>query len=136
MHSTVVASVAVMIAAHSLLHSQCRFDHSCIVHSCKFRIPLQVCLKRQFFNVNKFNVQSKLELYVDIPAPAGWEFVCGLTAVTSSTEKKTEKIEKITHTQARREGGGRRESFPGPATFGGPRRRSKILKMVCQVASF
>jgi len=31
---------------------------------------------------------------------------------------------------------GRRKVFPGPATFGGPRRRSKILKTVFQVASF
>ena len=35
------------------------------------------------------------------------------------------------------ERGGRGEGvFPGPATFGGPRRRSQILKMVFQVASF
>ena len=33
-------------------------------------------------------------------------------------------------------GGKGGKDFPGPATFGGPRRRSKILKMVFQVASF
>jgi len=33
-------------------------------------------------------------------------------------------------------GGGKGEVFPGPAMFGGPRRRSKILKMVFQVTSF
>jgi len=38
--------------------------------------------------------------------------------------------------QARREGGGGGKVLPGPATFGGPRRRSKILKMVFQVAFF
>jgi len=36
------------------------------------------------------------------------------------------------HTQARREGG----VFPGPATFWGPRHRSKILKKVLKIASF
>jgi len=37
--------------------------------------------------------------------------------------------------QFRREGGKLGKVFPGPATFGG-RHRSKILKMVFQVASF
>jgi len=32
--------------------------------------------------------------------------------------------------------GGKGEVFPGPATFGVPRRRSKILKMVFQMAYF
>jgi len=32
-------------------------------------------------------------------------------------------------TQARREGAEGENVFPGPATFGGPRRRSNILKM-------
>jgi len=34
------------------------------------------------------------------------------------------------HNQARREGGGRGKSFPGPRDVWGPRRHSKILKMV------
>jgi len=60
----------------------------------------------------------------------------------------SEKGSHISNTieQARREGAGGGggegregtggEVFPGPETFGGPRCRSKILKMVFQVASF
>ena len=40
-----------------------------------------------------------------------------------------------THTGPSRGGKGGKV-FPGPSTFGGPRRRSKILKMVFQMASF
>ena len=38
-------------------------------------------------------------------------------------------------THARREGG-EGKVFPRPATFGGPRQRSEILKRVFQMASF
>ena len=41
-----------------------------------------------------------------------------------------------TFTRPVERGGEGGEVFPGPATFGGPRRRSKMLKIVFQMASF
>jgi len=46
------------------------------------------------------------------------------------------KCVKLPGEQARREGGKGGKVFPGPATFGGPCRRSKILKVILQMASF
>ena len=61
---------------------------------------------------------------------------CHILLITSCTVKKTVTLPEQVQKQARREGGKGRKVFPGPATFGGPRRRSKILKIVFQMASF
>jgi len=57
---------------------------------------------------------------------------CWANSVTTSTV--TQVVLLATFRPVERGGGGK--VFPGSATFGGPRRRSKILKMVSQMASF